>query len=89
MFLDTFVVKGIGRFHVYRYFPNSKVSGNSKTTKSLEIMTFQVIRSFLLFLDTFRIQKCLETEKLQNPLKHSKNLANSPVSIHCLLGKVG
>ena len=37
MFLDTFVVKGIGRFHVYRYFPNSKVSGNSKTTKSLEV----------------------------------------------------
>ena len=37
MFLDTFVLKGIGRFHVYRYFPNSKVSGNSETTKSLEV----------------------------------------------------
>ena len=55
-----------------------------QTTKSLEIITFQRILSFLLFLDrfriqgiwsfllfldTFRIQKCLETVKRQNPLK--------------------
>ena len=33
MFLDTFVVKGIYRFHIYRHFPNSKLSGNSKTTQ--------------------------------------------------------
>ena len=42
-----------------------------------------------MFIDTFRIQKCLETVKQQNPLKYSKNLVNSPVSRHCLLGKVG
>ena len=42
-----------------------------------------------MFIDTFRIQKCLETVKRQNPLKYSKNLVNSPVSRHCLLGKVG
>ena len=29
----------------------------------------QGIWSFLMFLDTFRIQKCLETGKRQNPLK--------------------
>ena len=34
-------------------------------------------------------RKCLETEKRQNPMKYSKNLVNSPVSRHCLLGKVG
>ena len=45
--------------------------------------------SNLLFLDTFRIQKCPERVKRQNPLKYSKNLVNSPVSRHCLLGKVG
>ena len=49
----------------------------------------QGIWSFLLFPDTFRIQKCLETVKQQNPLKYSKNLVNSSVSRHCLLGKVG
>ena len=32
------------------------LSRNSKTTKSLEIMTSQGIRSFLLFIDTFRIK---------------------------------
>ena len=42
-----------------------------------------------MFLDTFHNQKCLETVKRQNPLKYSKNLVNSPVSRHCLLGKVG
>ena len=69
---------------VYRHFPYLKVSRNSKTTKSLQIMTFQGILlfllfldtfciqdiwSFLLFIDTFRILKCLETIKRQNPLK--------------------
>ena len=32
-----------------------------ETTKALEIMIFQGIWSFLLFLDTLRIQYCLET----------------------------
>ena len=50
---------------------------------------YQRIWPNLLFLGTFRIQKCLETVKWQNPLKYSKNLVNSPVSRHCLLGKVG
>ena len=40
---------------VSRHFPYSKVSRNSQTTKSLEIMTFQGILSFLLFLDTFAL----------------------------------
>ena len=44
---------------VYRHFPYLKVSRNSKTTKSLQIMTFQGILLFLLFLDTFCIQKIL------------------------------
>ena len=35
---------------VYRHFPYLKVSRNSKTTKSLQIMTFQGILLFLLFL---------------------------------------
>ena len=35
------------------------MSRNSKTTKSLEIMTFQGVWSFLLFLDTLRIQGIL------------------------------
>ncbi len=34
-----------------------KVSRNRKTTKSLEIMTFQGILLFLLFLDIFSIKK--------------------------------
>ena len=46
-------------FPVSRHFPYSKVSRNSKTTKSLEIMTFQGILLFLLFLDTFHIQGIL------------------------------
>ena len=55
------------------------------------IATFRAQRiwSNLLFLDTCRIQKCPERVKRQNPLKYSKNLVNSPVSRHCLLGKVG
>ena len=66
---------------VSRHFPYSKVSRNSKTTKSLEYgkclktgettkslekSLFHGIWSFLLFLDTFRIQKCLETVKRQH-----------------------
>ena len=42
-----------------------------------------------MFIDTFGIQKCLETVKQPNPLKYSKNLVKSPVSGQCLLGKVG
>ena len=41
---------------VSRHFFVRKVSRNSQTTKSLEIMTFQGILLFLLFLDTFHIQ---------------------------------
>ena len=41
---------------VSRHFFVRKVSRNSQTTKSLEIMTFQGILLFLLFLDTFLIQ---------------------------------
>ena len=40
------------------------------------------------FVFSYVIQKCPEREKRQNPLKYSKNLVNSPVSRHCLLGKV-
>ena len=50
----------VGRLEaVSRHFPYLKVSRNSKTTKSLQIMTFQGILLFLLFLDTFCIQKIL------------------------------
>ena len=41
-----------------------------------------------MFMDTFRIQKCLETVKRQNPLKYSKNLVKSPVSGHFPYSKV-
>ena len=41
-----------------------------------------------MFIDTFRIQKCLETVKRQNPLKYSKNLVKSPVSGHFPYSKV-
>ena len=41
-----------------------------------------------MFIDTFRIQKCLETVKRQNPFKHSKNLVNSQVSKHVPYSKV-
>ena len=44
---------------VSRHFPYSKMSRNSKTTKSFEIMIFQGILLFLLFPDTFRIQGIL------------------------------
>ena len=45
----------------------------------------QWIWSFLMFLDTFRIQKCLETEKQPNPLKKSlfsRDYVVSPVLRH-------
>ena len=45
--------KNLVKSPVSGHFPYSKVSGNSETTKSLEIMTFQEILLFLLFLDTF------------------------------------
>ena len=41
-----------------------------------------------MFIDTFRIQKCLETVKRQNLLKYSKNLVKSPVSGHFPYSKV-
>ena len=45
--------KNLVKFPVSGHFPYSKVSRNSETTKSLEIMTFQEILLFLLFPDTF------------------------------------
>ena len=45
--------KNLVKSPVSGHFPYSKVSRNSETTKSLEIMTFQEILLFLLFLDTF------------------------------------
>ena len=36
-FLRLLCSKDLVISHVYRHFPNSKVSGNSKTTKSLEV----------------------------------------------------
>ena len=36
-FLTLLYSKDLVVSHVYRHFPNSKVSGNSKTTKSLEV----------------------------------------------------
>ena len=48
--------KGFCRFPVSRHFSYSVIQG---------------ILSFILFLYTFHIQKCLETGKLQNPLKKS------------------
>ena len=44
---------------VSRHFPFSKVSGNSETTKSLDIITFQGILLFILFLTLFCIQGIL------------------------------
>lgn len=70
MFLDTFVLKEIGRFHFSWHF------------------CIQRIWSFLVFKDTFRNQKCLETVKRQNPLKYSKNLVKPSVSGHFPYSKV-
>ena len=85
LFLDTFhiqgilsfpcfqtlsVFKGFCRFPFSRHFKFSKVSGNRKNNQILwENHYCQGILSFLLFIDTFWIQKCLETEKRPNPLK--------------------
>ena len=116
LFLDTFRVqtcpetvkrqnplkysKNLVKSPVSGHFPYSKVSGNSKTTKSLEIWErledwmVQVMKGFSkelvvsMFIDTFRIQKCLETVKRRNPLKCSKNLVKSPVSGHFPYSKV-
>ena len=74
-FLTLSVFKGFGRFPCLY-------------TLSV-IKSIQRIWSNLLFLYIFRLQKCPERVKQQNPLKYSKNLVNSSVSRHCLLGKVG
>ena len=72
--------------HIYSYIPYSKEMVVSMFPNTFRI---QRIWSFPMFIDTFRNQKCLETVKRQNPLKYSKNLVNSSVSGHCILGKVG
>ena len=59
LFIDTFRIQDIWSFLLFIDTTFQKVSRNSKTTKSLEIMTFQGVWSFLLFLDTFRIQGIL------------------------------
>ena len=72
--------------HIYSYIPYSK---ELVVSMFLDALRIQRIWLFLMFIDTFCNKKCLETVKQQNPLKYSKNLVNSPVSRHCLLGKVG
>ena len=72
---------------VYSYIPYSKelvISMFPDTT-----FRTQKIWLFLMFIDTFHNQKCLDTVKRQNSLKYSKNMVNSRVSRHCLLGRVG
>ena len=54
--LETLFSRDLVVLPVSRHFFVRKVSRNSQTTKSLEIMTFQGILLFLLFLDTFHIQ---------------------------------
>ena len=55
---------------VSKNFNFSKVSGNRKNNQIPWKNDYcQGILSFLLFIDTFWIQKCLETEKRPNPLK--------------------
>ena len=61
---------------VSKHFPYSKVSRNSKTTKSLEIMTFQGILLFLLFLDTFRRDE-QENRKVTKSFEFSKNVTHA------------
>ena len=86
--------------HENAYFPYSKDLVVSHVYSYIPYSKELVVPCFLtLFyskdligsheIDTFCNQKCVETVKQQNPLKYSKNLANSPVSIHCLLGSVG
>ena len=53
------------------------------TARDFVFLRIQKCPERVLFLDTF------EYVKRQNPLQYSKNLVNSPVSRHCLLGKVG
>ena len=66
------IFKGFWRFPVSRHFNFSKVSGNRKNNQILwENHYCQGILSFLLFIDTFWIQKCQVTEKQPNPLKRS------------------
>ena len=66
------VFKGFWRFPVSRHFNFSKVSGNRKNNQiHWENHYCQGILSFLLFIDTFWIQKCQVTEKQPNPLKRS------------------
>ena len=69
------VFKGFWRFPVSRHFNFSKVSGNRKNNQILwENHYCQGILSFLLFIDTFWIQKCLETEKRPNSLKNLEKI---------------
>ena len=66
------IFKGFWRFPVSRHFNFSKVSGNRKNNQiHWENHYCQGILSFLLFIDTFWIQKCQVTEKQPNPLKRS------------------
>ena len=53
LFIDTFRIQDILSFLLFIDTTFQKVSRNSKTTKSLEIVTFQGVWSFLLFLNTF------------------------------------
>ena len=71
--------------HVYSYILYLK-----KLVISMFLDAFRIQRIwlFIMFLDTFHNQKCLETVKRQNPLKYSKNLVKSPVSGHFPYSKV-
>ena len=79
-------------FPVSIHFNFSKVSGNRKNDQIPWKNDYcQGILSFLLFIDTFWIQKCLETEKQPNPLKKtlfSRDLVVLPVSRHFWIQKV-
>ena len=82
------IFKGFWRFPVSRHFNFSKVSGNRKNNQiHWENHYCQGILSFLLFIDTFWIQKCQETEKQPNPLKKSLFSRDFPVSGHFWLQK--
>ena len=64
-------LKGFGYFPVSRHFNFSKVSRNMKNNQILwENHYCQGILSFLLFLDTFWIQKGLETKNDRTPWKN-------------------
>ena len=64
------------------HFPYSKVSRNRKTTKSLWKSNFSRKFVFLLFLDTFCIQKCLETIQI---IKYNNKCTNMPWRSHFLV----